>query len=166
MEIFVVPDLWNLLAQWGATLILFLVIRHFVYQPVNEFLTKRQDAIRSDLDEAEDKRLEAERLKREYEQKIGEAKDEGARIIDQSRERGRQLEASAKEEAKREAQALIDKAHADIEQEKKKAHQEVKGETADLAVLIAEQLLKEKIDVANQDKLVDGLIEDLEQNHV
>lgn len=166
MEIFVVPDLWNVLAQWGATLILFLVIRHFVYRPMNEFLTKRQASIVSEIDEAKEKRLEAERLKNDYEEKLAQAREEGAEIIEKSRERGRQLEKSAADDAKARAHTLLEKAKADIEREKAKARRDVKNETSDLAVLIAEKLLKENINVDNQERLVDGFIKDLEKDHV
>ncbi|MDD7363219.1 MAG: F0F1 ATP synthase subunit B [Peptoniphilus sp.] len=166
MEIFVVPDIWNLLAQWGATLILFLVIRHFVYEPVNNFLTKRQETIASDLEEAKSSRLEAENLKTDYEKKLGEAKEEGAKIIEKSRERGRQLEKVAADDAKSRADSMLEKAKADIEREKAKARREVQDETSDLAVLIAEKLLKDNIDAEHQEELVDGLIDDLENNHV
>ncbi len=60
----------------------------------------------------------------------------------------------------------IDKAEKDIALEKAQALKDVREETADLAVMIAEKLLKDNIDAKNQDALVDGLIEDLEKNHV
>ena len=166
MEIFVVPDMWNVLAQWGATLILFLVIRHFVYKPMNEFLTKRQNAVVSEIEEAEDLLREAEDLRDEYRDKIQKARKEGADIIEASRERGRDLEKSALEEAKAHAASMIEKAEKDIASQKAQALKEVRNETADLAVMIAEKLLKDNIDVKNQDALVNGLIEDLEKNHV
>ena len=166
MEIFVVPDMWNVLAQWGATLILFLVIRHFVYEPVNEFLEKRRNAVVSEIEEAEDLLREAEDLRNEYKDKIQQARKEGAQIIEASRERGRDLEKSTLEEAKVRAANMIDKAEKDIANQKAEAIKDVRNETADLAVMIAEKLLKENIDVKNQKALVDGLIEDLEKNHV
>ena len=166
MEIFVVPDLWNVLAQWGATLILFLVIRHFVYQPMNDFLAKRQASIASEIEEAQKERVEAKRLKSDYEQKLRDAKEEGAEIIERSRERGRELEKSASEEAQTRATAMIEKAKADIEREKAKARQDVQNETSDLAVMIAEKLLNDTIDEKHNDELINGLIQDLEKRHV
>ena len=166
MEIFVVPDLWNVLAQWGATLILFLVIRHFVYQPMNDFLAKRQASIASDIEEAKAERMEAERLKSDYEQKLRDAKEEGTEIIEKSRERGRELEKSAAEEAQARAEAMIEKAKADIEREKAKARQDVQNETSDLAVMIAEKLLNDTIDEKHHDELINGLIQDMEKRHV
>ena len=166
MEIFVVPDIWNVLAQWGATLILFLVIRHFVYRPMSEFLAKRQEAVTSDLQQAEDRRLEAEQLKAQYEEKIDDAKREGAEIVEESRKRAKLMEQRAAEDARAEARALMERAKGDIDRDKKNAEKEVRTETADLAVLIAQKLLKENIEVSDQDRLVDGMIEELEKNHV
>ena len=70
------------------------------------------------------------------------------------------------EEAKAHAAKIIDKAEKDIALEKAQALKDVREETADLAVMIAEKLLQDNIDAKNQDALVDGLIEDLEKNHV
>ena len=81
MEIFVVPDMWNVLAQWGATLILFLVIRHFVYKPMNEFLTKRQNSVVSEIEEAEELLHEAEALRDKYKDKLQQARKEGAETV-------------------------------------------------------------------------------------
>lgn len=166
IDVFVVPDIWNMLAQWGATLVLFFVIRHFVYKPMNEFLKKRQDQVMNDLDEAELKRKEALALKSRYEEEISTAQSQGQEIVEESRRRASLLEQEKMEEAKQKAEAILSKARLQIESEKELASEEVRQETADLAVLIAEKLLKESIDPSKQDQLVDGFIQDLEQNHV
>lgn len=166
IDVFVVPDIWNMLAQWGATLVLFFVIRHFVYKPMNEFLKKRQDQVMNDLDEAELKRKEALALKSRYEEEISTAQSQGQEIVEESRRRASLLEQEKMEEAKQKADAILSKARLQIESEKELASEEVRQETADLAVLIAEKLLKESIDPSKQDQLVDGFIQDLEQNHV
>lgn len=166
IDIFVVPDISNMLAQWGATLILFLVIRHFVYKPMNDFLKKRQDQVMSDLDEAAAKRQEALALKSQYEQEIATAQSQGQEIVEESRRRASLLEEEKLQEAKDRAEVMIEKARLQIERERQVASEEVRKESADLAVLIAEKLLKESIDPSQQERLVDSFIEDLEKNHV
>ncbi|MCD1147580.1 F0F1 ATP synthase subunit B [Peptoniphilus sp. KCTC 25270] len=166
MDIFVVPDIWNMLAQWGATLILFLVIRHFIYKPMNEFLEKRKTRVMEDLTEAETKKKEAIAMKEEYERQLAEAKKQGQEIVEESRKRGALLEHEHVAEGKNKAEALLEKARVQIERERQMASEEIRDETADMAVLIAEKILGESIDTSHQDKLVDGFIQDLEKNHV
>lgn len=166
IDIHVEPDIWNMLAQWAATLILFLVVRHFVYKPMNEFLTKRQNQVMTDLNEADTKKKEALALKAQYENELSTAQQQGQEIVEESRKRANLLEQEKIQEAKDKADALIQKARIQIENERKVASEEVRAETADLAVLIAEKLLIESMDESRQEELVNGFIKELEQNHV
>lgn len=166
IDIFVVPDIWNVLAQLGATLVLFLVIRHFLYKPMNEFLEKRKEKVMSDLNEADTKKKEALALKSEYEEELSKAQQEAQEIIEESRKRGAMLEKEQVEEAKEKSQAILNKARLQIDSEKQMAREEVRKEVGDLAVLMAEKILNDTINEKKQAELVDGFIKDLEQNHV
>ncbi len=59
---------------------------------------------------------------------------------------------------------LQESARADIEREKLQALAELRREVATLAVAGAEKILSEKIDGAEQSRLVDRFIADLPQN--
>lgn len=166
IDIHVIPDWPNLLAQLGATLVLFLVIRHFVYEPMSEFLEKRKDQVMNDLDEANTAKEEAEQLKAEYENQIQQAREEGQKIVEASRKRGQELQNQQEEEGRQNAKQSIEKARLQIAREKEKAAQDLKHSTSELAVLIAEKLLQENIDAKGQEKLIDQFIEDLEHDHV
>lgn len=166
IDIHVVPDWANVLAQLGATVILFLVIRHFVYEPMSNFLEKRKDQVMSDMEEANRAKQEAEELKTEYENQIQQAREEGQKIVEASRKRGHELQHQQEEEGRQNAHQTIEKARLQIEREKAKAAQDLKYSTSELAVQIAEKLLQENIDAKGQENLVDQFIEELERDHV
>ena len=166
IDIFVIPELPQLLAQWGATLILFLIVRKFVYAPMKEFLEKRQNTIATDLETAKAKRLEAETLKANYEKDLKNAKEEGNRIIEESRNRGKELERQLKEDGKAQAEQILDKARLQIAKEKEMAYREVKDSTSDMAVAIAEKIIGESLSNQGQQALVDDFLKKLETKNV
>ncbi len=166
IDIHVIPDWPNLLAQLGSTLVLFLVIRHFVYEPMSNFLEKRKDQVMKDLDDANKAREEAELLKVQYEKQIDDARTEGLEIVEASRKRGNELKKQQEEEGRQNAEQIIEKARLQIALEREKAAQDLKLSTSEMAVLIAEKLLEQNIDATGQEKLIDQFIEELEHDHV
>ncbi|MDO5301489.1 MAG: F0F1 ATP synthase subunit B [Tissierellia bacterium] len=165
IDIFVVPDLWNVLAQWGATLVLFLVLRHFIYKPMMDFLEKRKSAVMADMNDAKASKAEADALKEQYEAQMAGARKEGQSIIEESRKRGQAIEQEHLNEGKKKADQLLEKAQSQIQDEKRKALADAKAETADLALLIAQKLMGQSMDATKQKDLVDGLVKDLEGHH-
>ncbi|MBS4536443.1 F0F1 ATP synthase subunit B [Clostridium sp. D2Q-14] len=160
-QIHVLPDPVNFFLQLLATLILFFVLRHFLYKPVSEFLNKRKETIKSDLESAENKRAEAIKLKEEYEAKVEEAKGEGKEIIETSRRRGEDLRNEIIEEAKNEAQSIREKSKSDIEREKQKAQMELKGEMVTIAMLAASKVVDKNLDEKSHKDMIDKFIDEV-----
>lgn len=166
IDIFVIPELPDLLAQWGATLVLFLVVRRFVYHPMKNFLAERQNTVTSELETAKEKREEAEKMKAEYEAGIKNAKEEGNRIIEESRSRGKELEKQLREDGEAEAEQILEKARLQIAKEKEMAYREVKDSTSDMAIAMAEKIIGENLSDQGQKALVDDFIKKLETENV
>jgi F-type H+-transporting ATPase subunit b len=69
----------------------------------------------------------------------------------------------AKAKAKAEAEALLSRARVDIQNEKNAAITEMKNQVAELSILVAEQVLREKLaDNAAQQSLVDKVMNEAE----
>lgn len=160
-QIHVLPDPVNFFLQLIATLILFFVLRHFLYEPVTQFLSKRKETISSDLEKAENKKVEAIKLKEEYEVRIEEAKGEGKEIIETSRRRGEDLRNEIVEEARTEAQRIREKSNSDIEREKQKAQMELKGEMVTIAMLAASKVVDKNLDEKSHKDMIDKFIDEV-----
>ncbi|MBR3921350.1 MAG: ATP synthase F0 subunit B, partial [Oscillospiraceae bacterium] len=63
------------------TLILFLVIKHFLFGKVNQILEERKKYVEDSYSEADKARETAKALEAEYDEKIRNAKEESADII-------------------------------------------------------------------------------------
>lgn len=166
VDVFVVPDLGNLIAQWVATLILFLIIRHFVYKPMMEFLEKRKNYVHGQIEEAEKEREQAESLRQEYQEKLSSSKKEAEEILENARNRGREIEKIYKEDGQKKADHLVEKAKEQILQEKEIAMKDLKEKAGNLAVSIAERIIEEKMNEEKNQRIMNQVIDDLEQGHV
>ncbi|BES66631.1 hypothetical protein SANA_30700 [Gottschalkiaceae bacterium SANA] len=161
MTINLLPDLHNFSLQIVSTVILFLVIRKYLWAPMTEFLAKRQAAIQKEISEAEKMNAAANELKSEYEGHILESKEEGRAIIDQARKRGEELSDRLVNEAKQEAGALIQRAQKEIALEKAQSQDEVKQAIVDVAVLAAAKVVGRDLSDADHAAMIDQFIDEV-----
>lgn len=163
-DVRVIPELSSMLLQLFATLILFLILRHFLYKPVTKFMNERSEKIQNDIDGAKALKSEAAEIKADYEGRISTAKAEGQEIIEKSRKRGEEIKESILAEAKEEADGILAKARMEIEREKEKALEEIKLQAGEMAVLIAEKVIDSNIDITKQSDLIDKFVDEVGVN--
>lgn len=126
------------------------------------FLEDRRSKIDRTIEEAKAAKAEAEAKRAEYEVKIARAEQEVAEI---QAEAGRRAEAM-KEELARAAEAAAKKVASDAEEridaEVRKARAELQREASLLAIELSAEIIKERLNEEDQQKLVDETIEKLE----
>ena len=140
------------------TLILFLVLKHFLFKPVNKILDERKEKVEKTYKEADDKLTEASRLETEYTEKLANAKAESAEIVKNATKRAQLRSDEIIAEAKTEASGLIVKANADIEKEKKRAVNQIKDEISDIALMVAEKVVEKEISPKDHERLIENFI--------
>ena len=158
MQVHILPDIPNLVMQIVATLILFLVLRHFLYRPVTELLAARGDKVYEEMAEAKKQKAEAENLKQEYEVRIQDAKDEARDIVEGAKKRGDQLKDEIVQEAKGEAGNILEKARTDMEREKEKVLNDLKSEVVDIAMLAASKVVEKDLDENTHKNMINKFI--------
>ena len=145
----------TLVFQIVNTIVIFLVLRHFLFTPVKDMIEKRQNMIEDQLDDAKNKNEDAEKLIADYESKIGDIEEKGRVMI---REASTKAEARASEivkDAEKEAELIKKRAEKEIEREKQKAVNELKEDIVSLSLLAASKVLEKDID-ENQHKALIG----------
>ena len=156
-DLFSTPEFWILVA--------FIMIVAVVIRPLRRAVTKaldeRGERIKSQLDEAQRLREEAQHLLAEYQRKQRQAHRDAEQILTRARaeaDRHRTQHAEELEAAlKRREQQAMDR----IAQAESDALDEVRQRAADIAVAATRQLLKEKVEGAKGDALIDAAIEEL-----
>ena len=143
------------------TVVLFLVLKHFLFKPVMKMIQDRQQEIDGMYADAGKAKKEAQQMESEYRQKLEESVQTGERLVKEAVARGRSREEEIIRQANAQADAIRAKASADIAQEKKKAINDAKNEISDLAMAIAGKVVGRTLNEADQAALVDRFIEEL-----
>ena len=143
------------------TILLFLVLKKFLFKPVMKMITDRQKEIDDLYDAAGKAEEKAKALEQEYQQKLSVAAETGERMVKEAVKRGQDREEEIIRQANAEAAAILDKAAADIAMEKKKAINDAKDEISGMAMAIAEKVVGRELNEADQADLIDGFIAQL-----
>ena len=144
--------------------ILFLVLSYVCIDMVRDFIKKRQDKIKGELDFAATEKKDAIALKEEYDAKLRQINAEADEILDSARKKALKKEAEIIEEAKQEAARILARAENEIELEKKKALEDVKQEMISIASLMAAKVVAANIDTTIQDSMVDETLKEIGEN--
>ncbi len=147
-----------ILVQAVGFLILVFVLAKYTFGPIYNLLQARQDKIRHDLDEAESRRVEMQRLQREYEERLAqiedEARDKIQAAVKEAQAAREELIARAQEDSQRIARRGLE----DIEREREKAMAEMRDQLAELAVTAASRVIKRNLDAQSHTQLIDEVI--------
>ena len=145
--------------------IVLFVLRKFAWIPILNALSEREESIATALNSAEAARKEVEGLKADNDKIIAEARKEKDIILKEARDIKDKIVAEAKEKASLEGQKSIEQARQQIEAEKTAAISEIKKQVAELSVSIAEKVIKKELsNSGEQEKMVNGLIDDIKLN--
>lgn len=148
---------------WALTA--FIIFFVGMFKPISRILTstldRRIDTIRSQVEDAERLREEAQTALASYQRKQHQAAEEANAIIEQAREEAERH----REEAEVALKTLLERQEAQalekIAQAEAMALREVRETAVDLAISVAGELLSEKLKGPEGDTLVDGAIKSL-----
>ena len=160
-EAFVGVNFWTALFILLNTLIIFFVAKKFLFVPVMNIITARQQEIDDMYTQAGNAREQALTLQSEYEDKLSQAAATSERLVKEATVRAQGREEEIIRQANERAEAIRAKASADIAQEKKKALNDAKDEISSIALAIAGKVVGRELDENDQSKLVDSFIEEL-----
>lgn len=144
-----------------SVFVLMIAASYFFFNPAREFLKKRQDKIKNDIDSAKNDKEEAAALKAEYEGKLKDINAEKVRILDEARKKGMENQDRIVEEAREEAARIIAHAKSEAELELKSAEDAMKQQMIEIATAMAGKVVSANIDTKIQSNLVDETIKEM-----
>lgn len=156
---FISIDVWEMIFTWVNFIILFLLLKKFLFRPISDILEKRGAEIEQEFQNAQNANEEAEQIKIRYERELGEAKNKSDRIIKTAEETAKIRSDKIIGEASQKAAGIIEKSRSQIECDKKEAVNAAKGEIALMAVMAAERLIGREISADDDDRLIADIIE-------
>lgn len=157
MSLFDINFVWDLI----NFIVLFLLLRHFLFKPVMKVLNDRQVRIQNDLDGAKKEQEKASELREQYEQKIAKAEEEGRKIIEESYSHARQKKEEIIAQAKKEARLEQERTRREVGRIMAEARAQLRNELSELTVLAAGRFLEQTIDEKEHRALIKKIIDEL-----
>ena len=133
---------WNIL--FINLIILYLLMKRFLFKPVNAILEKRQQAADAQFAEADRQKAEAKESQEHYDALVQGAEDEKKRIVADARQEASAEYGRIVSEAKDKADGIVEKAKADAENEKAAAMQQADAAVRDMVVTAAARMVAMK----------------------
>lgn len=145
--------------------ILFFVLYKYAFPGILSALEEREKKIKDSLDEAERHRSEAEQKLKEYEAKLKTAAKEAEGILAATKERAQRLMEENEQRMTVEAERIRGDATREIDQERRKAIQDIRAQTTDLALMVAEKVVQRSLNEADHRKFADEALEALSKSY-
>ena len=155
---FVSFDVVTLIFQLCNLLILYKLVKHFLFKPVQNILKARQDEVDKLYSEANEANTSAKALRDDYEMHLAKAKEEAAEIIKTAQKTAQAQGDEIVADAQKKASDLIARANAEIEQDKKKTINEIKNDISGIAMDIATKVVGREISEKDHEKLIEEFI--------
>lgn len=152
-------DIGTILFTLCNTVILFLALRHFLFQPVQKILAERQSAVDQSIKDAEDAKARAEAAENEYAEKLANAKEESAAMLRNAARKAQQRSDEIVAKAKEEAAGIMQQNRDELERERLRAASELRSEVSGLAVMVAEKVVEREIKPEDHARLIDEFID-------
>lgn len=157
------PNLYTMIVQLCATLIIFLCIKKWLWKPVKNILAKRADAMQASLDSAFEQNEEARVNLEASRKELNDAKESSREIIDAARQEAVNLKNEIVSDAKRQAQAKLDQADEKIARAKADAQSDLHDEMVSVAMAAVSKLLDEKATSKDDEEAIDKYIKEVKK---
>lgn len=125
--------------------LLYIIIRSLVYNPVKSFLSARNARVMSDLNKAAEDKTEAEKIRIRYNILMENQMKVADELIEMGKKKASDEADAIIKEAEKEILLLKQKAETAIDEEREKSMKEMKSKIASIAVGIAENILSREI---------------------
>lgn len=158
-------NLWQIIIALLNLLILFLIIKFFLFKPVKKVLAKRQQTIDEQYELAQDAELKAQENKALWEERLNNAQSEADDMISKASETASKKSDKIIEEAKEKADYILRQAELNADLERKKAEDDIKREIVDVSTVLTEKLLGREINENDHHSLIDSFIGKIGDNY-
>ena len=155
------PDTTLVILTWISFFGLLAVLHKFAWKPILAGLKQREDYIRKSLEDADKVNKQLAEFEVEKGKILNEAKEKANIIIEQSRKMGIELAGQIEHRAKKSAEEIINSAHQEIEGECERARNALKKESAQIAISLAERILKENLNTEKNRNLINQAMKDV-----
>jgi len=153
--------LWTLI----VFVLLLVILRKMAWGPMLTGLQKREDNIKSALEEAKRSNEESQKLRTQMAAQMAEAQEKVKAVLDEARRDAQSTADDLITKAKGEILADRQRLHREVELAKSQALEAISNRTAELATLVASKALGRSVEIQDQHRLVEEAIAGLGGEH-
>ncbi len=152
-------NLWQILISLINLVLLFLILKRFLFKPVKNILAKRQGELDKQYADAELAKSEANESRDQWQSKLSGAEAEANAIIREATDNAKYRSERLIAEAEEKAESIMRIAKSEAELEKKKAADGIKREIVEVSGALTEKMLEREINNEDHRALIDSFIE-------
>ncbi len=154
-------NIWQIIISLCNLVILFLILKHFLFKPVNKVLDDRQKAIDTDYSDAKAALENAKKTENEWNGKIKAADEKANEIIGSAADAAKIRAEEITAEAKKQADNIVARAKSEMELEKRKSEESLKQQISEVSTAVAGKILSRELNENDQRKLIDSFIDEI-----
>ncbi|MFZ1811925.1 MAG: F0F1 ATP synthase subunit B [Candidatus Saccharimonadales bacterium] len=144
----------SLIIQLASFVILFLLLKKFVFPALFAALDKREKVIAASVDAAADAQKAAEKAQADVRRQLDEAKKQAAVIVETAHTEATQVVEEAEARANKRAEHLVSQAESRLSQDIEKARQDLRKEMLHLVTKATTTVIGEKMTAETDKKLI------------
>lgn len=154
-------NVWDILISLANLLILFLILKKFLYAPVKRVIAEREAAISDKYAKAEAAKSAAEADLAAWNEKMATADDEADAIIKKATARAEKKQDQIIADAKERADGIVRDAENEAALERRRAEVGIKQEIVDVSALLTEKLIGRELDTDDHHDIIDSVISEI-----
>ncbi|MBI3251908.1 MAG: F0F1 ATP synthase subunit B [Candidatus Omnitrophica bacterium] len=151
----------EILVQVFGFLVVFWVLKRFAWKGLLGGIDARRKSIEEAFARLESEQRKVESLEKEVRSRLERIEQEARAKIQEAAAQGAGLARDIQDRARADAQKMVERAQSEIEQDLAKAKISMRNDLVTISSLIAERILREKIDEKEQGRLVDRFLSEV-----
>ncbi len=158
-------NLWQMLISLCNLIILFLILKKFLYKPVRRALEERKQAVEGVYADARKALDTANASKTEYERELAGIRERADSMLASATADANKRSEAILSDARERADGMMRQAKNDISLERRKAESGIRSEIADVSTALTEKLLAREINSDDHRKLIDDFLAEMEDGN-
>ena len=143
-------------------LVTLFVLKRYAFGPIQKTIDDRRERIMKSIEEADRAREEAHKMLEEHRALTARARSDAEEILAEARRVADAQRERVKDETEADRQRRLEDTRRQIEAETRRALDQIRSEVAELTLLAAEKVTRKSLDGADQRRLIDEAISELD----
>ena len=152
-------NIWQIVISLANLLLLFLILKKFLFKPVRNVLETRQQEVDEMYSSAAAAEESANANKALWDEKLKTANEKADAVIAEASQTAEKRGDKIIAEAKAKAENIVHQAETEAELQRKKAEAGIKTEIVNVSALLTEKMLEREINTDDHRTLIDSVIE-------